>query len=325
MSNPLDVRNKRILHSIDLANSVGLEIGPLSAPVVKKEQSKVFYLDHTSTENLIKKYKDDPINHEDIVHVDYILKGGLKETVKNKKFDYIVAAHVIEHIPNVAEWLQEVASILKPGGVLSLVIPDKRYTFDIKRQVTRPSEVMGIYLDGLKKASSTTVYDFFSNYVDGVDTARAWEEPSFYKKAKSRWDAKEAYKISMDSRDSKKYVDCHCSVFTPRSFVEVLRELIDQETFDYKVDYFIKTQPYELEFYVTLVKTARDKKSQVRTLPKFPQKSKKSVGSERQEEVDQLKQELDLITQSVSWRVTSPIRKIKKAEIRIKNSLKPRT
>src|SRR5262249_41904211 len=149
----------------------------------------------TSREGLIKKYKDDPIDPNDIVDIDFILKNkSLAETVKGKKFNYVIASHVIEHVPNMAQWLGEVSEILKPGGVLSLVVPDKRYTFDIARRETLPGDVLAAYADKLKKPSSAMAYDFFSNYIDGVDTARAWEDPEFYKssKIKPRWTSKEA-------------------------------------------------------------------------------------------------------------------------------------
>jgi len=46
------------------------------------------------------------------------------------RFDYCLASHVIEHIPNPIAFFQSIAHLLKPGGVLSLAVPDKRYTFD---------------------------------------------------------------------------------------------------------------------------------------------------------------------------------------------------
>jgi SAM-dependent methyltransferase len=311
----MTIRDKRILHSIQLTKGEGLEIGPLSAPIVRKEQAKVYYLDHISREGLLEKYKADPIDPNDIVDVDYILKGNLEQTVKGKKFDYVIAAHVIEHVPNMAKWLQEVAEALKPGGVLSLVIPDKRFTFDIQRNETTASEIVGRYIDGVTKHSSSTIYDFYSNYVDNVDTAKAWDDPEFYKRAKSRWSAEEAYELCETSAHKKGYVDCHCSVFTPQSFVAILRELIQQGLFDYKVGHFVKTQPYELEFYVSLIKLpskSKDKKAQLASLPKIRASATKGLENEQAEEIARLKQELAAITQSTSWRVTAPIRKAKK-------------
>lgn len=310
----MTTRDKRILHEITLSKGEGLEIGPLSAPIVHKSQAKIYYLDHISAAGLKKKYKDDPIDLSKVVDVDYVLKQNLQVTVQDKKFDYVIAAHVIEHIPDMVLWLQEVAAVLKDGGVLSLVIPDKRFTFDIQRNETTISEMIGRYVDGIQKPSAATIHDFYSNYVDGVDTAKAWNEPEFYKKAKTRWSSEEAYELCVSSKSKGSYVDCHCSVFTPQSFISIVRGLIEQNLFDYQVSYFLKTQPYELEFYVSLTKVLGKKKNkqlQLASLPKVRDSEPKAADHKQATEISRLQQEVLAIQQSISWRITAPIRKVK--------------
>ena len=112
-------RQRRILHEIDIAHQKGLEVGPLTSPIVTKQLGDIYYLDHLSTKLLKAKYKDDVIDEEEIVEVDYVLKNSLSSTLKGQKFDYVVASHVIEHIPDFTKWLQEIAGVLKDGGVLS--------------------------------------------------------------------------------------------------------------------------------------------------------------------------------------------------------------
>ena len=38
-------------------------------------------------------------------------------------FDYLVASHVVEHVPDMIGWFGEIPAVLKAGGVLSLVFP----------------------------------------------------------------------------------------------------------------------------------------------------------------------------------------------------------
>lgn len=121
-------RRAHVIESIKLSGT-GLELGPLYSPILSKSETEVYYVDHASTRVLRKKYKNHPFDVGKIVDVDYVLNGKtLKKTITGSRFDYVVASHVIEHIPDIIGWLNDISSVLKTGGVLSLVIPDKRYT-----------------------------------------------------------------------------------------------------------------------------------------------------------------------------------------------------
>src|SRR5690349_20728184 len=113
-------RREHALQRIDLTKSRGLELGPLFDPILRKHEANIFYVDHLSTEDLRKKYskhKDVPV--ELIVPTDYpLVENSLKKTLKNKKFDYALASHVIEHIPDTVSWLKDVASVLNDKGIL---------------------------------------------------------------------------------------------------------------------------------------------------------------------------------------------------------------
>jgi predicted SAM-dependent methyltransferase len=56
--------------------------------------------------------------------------------VQNESLDFIIGNHFIEHtrdpIGTISNWLSK----LKPGGVIFMAVPDKRYTFDIERELT---------------------------------------------------------------------------------------------------------------------------------------------------------------------------------------------
>jgi len=116
-----------------------------------------------SVPDLKKKYAAESAEFlEQIVPVDYVLvNNSLKETVKGEKFDYVIASHVIEHVPDIVSWLKD-SIYLKPNGILSLVIPDKRYTFDITRDESSPADVMGAYIERHTKASTASVYDYLA-------------------------------------------------------------------------------------------------------------------------------------------------------------------
>jgi hypothetical protein len=84
---------------------------------------------------------------EFVVPIDFILKNAGWDSIASG-YDWIAAAHVIEHAPSMIDWLRSVGDTLKEGGILFLVVPDKRYTFDF----FRPESTLGkIFEDHLIK------------------------------------------------------------------------------------------------------------------------------------------------------------------------------
>jgi SAM-dependent methyltransferase len=277
-----------------------------------------------STKDLKQKYRDEPVVTEDIVEVDYVLKDNMSASVGGKKFDYIVASHVIEHIDDIVGWLKDIESVLKPGGILSLVIPDKRFTFDITRDESRPSEIIGAYIDGYKRPLASMVYDHLSQYVADVSSERAWLDPRSYQNAGKRWTNQEAYDLALESKKGL-FVDTHCYVFTPRSFLEVLKELTKIGLIGFEVEYFLETQLNELEFYVSLKKVSTkkiDKQKALKKIPKLKDEDPWQTIKTLNNRIDRLENTVRDMTDSTSWRITSPLRKAKKLLEKIANKSK---
>jgi SAM-dependent methyltransferase len=58
--------------------------------------------------------------------------------VKSNAVDFVCNSHVLEHTPNpglaVEEWLR----VVKPGGLIYMIIPDMRFSYDRARVLTQP-------------------------------------------------------------------------------------------------------------------------------------------------------------------------------------------
>jgi hypothetical protein len=252
------------LACIDVGNMHGLEIGPLANPIVRKDQGNVLYVDHATAEELRHKYLFDPgmkDRLDEIVDVDYVVgqsQGVYDAVMHDVPFDYVMASHLIEHIPDPVGWLMDVARVLRVGGILSLVIPDKRYSFDIKRRTTDISEVIDAYLRRLKQPSFNQVYDFVSKAMVGrVDTASVWAGTEDYANNVVRSDGKDdpdvgALNVCRVMEQSDSYLDVHCSVFTPDSFLEIYEKLARLGLMDFEIAYFATTKPNDLQFFVSL-------------------------------------------------------------------------
>jgi hypothetical protein len=253
---------RKELVDIEPAEMFGLEIGPLASPVVAKEAGRVLYVDHADAGELRDKYRRDPhmsTRLDSIVGVDRVIKPGhsLTETLRGDvPFDYIIASHVIEHIPDVVGWLDELAGLLKPGGVLSLVIPDKRYTFDINRAPTDISALVDAHLLAATRPSPAQMYDFFSRAINGVvDRTAVWAGTADYSGVvRSDYEDPDvaAYDFCQQMLATNDFVDVHCHVFTPASFLDILEKLVTLGLLRFEVSQLFPTEHDTLEFYVCL-------------------------------------------------------------------------
>jgi hypothetical protein len=125
-------REEKVFRNLN-NKGLGLEIGPSHNPMApKKKGFNVHILDHASTSELRTKYQGHGVNLDNIEEVDFVWHGEVFQELIGKTgcYDWIIASHVIEHTPNLISFLQQCEVLLKADGILSLVIPDKRYCFD---------------------------------------------------------------------------------------------------------------------------------------------------------------------------------------------------
>jgi SAM-dependent methyltransferase len=234
----------------------GLEIGPLDKPRLSKDQHRVEYLDHLHTEALREKYAGDA-NVGEIHTVDHVWSGGgsLAAVIgASAPFDYVVASHVIEHVPNPVRWLHELSTVLRPGGRIHLIVPDKRFCFDVNRDETHVGDLVAAYLDNAELPSARQIYDFQSRFVV-VDTVGLWDGTVSYEgvvrddiEDLDRW----CLELCEEFAGKGQYLDVHCWAFTPASFAESYLRLVELGLVDLVVEELIPTPRNTLEFYVTL-------------------------------------------------------------------------
>jgi SAM-dependent methyltransferase len=222
---------QQILGGLDLTREAGLEFGPLSRPIVQRPGSRVLYVDHLDTASLRQKYANDrALNVADFVPVDIVwADGALRHAVQaafpgpDRWFGYIVASHVIEHIPDLIWWLSELRSVLSSGGTLRLVIPDRRFTMDFARRETSIADVLAAYLQGARKPGLREILDFYMRY-QRVDIAAAWHGTQAMRTMYPLEQATIAIQKAQ-SAETGAYHDVHCTVYTPRSFLTLMVDL----------------------------------------------------------------------------------------------------
>lgn len=120
----------------DYAKLRGLEIGALCSPMLKKCETEVFYYDVLPKEELLAQFGSS-YQGRTFVDVDFVAgTQSLSAVLGEEKFDYFVANHVIEHIPDFIGFFRAAFESLNPGGKFFLAMPDRRFTFDKMRPET---------------------------------------------------------------------------------------------------------------------------------------------------------------------------------------------
>jgi len=242
--------------SADLPTDLpGIEIGPLDKPILERPRFAVSYIDHLDRAGLQAKYSThSTVDPERIPEIDFVVgSAGLRQSVTTEdgKFYYLIASHVIEHIPNPIDWFADVGALLHGKGRVVLAVPDHRYCFDALRRTTTAGEWVEAALSGHSRPSPGRIFDALYNEVthQGAIAWGAGVDESGYKRSRG---AGAALEIARRSHYSAEYFDVHCWTFTPESFCNLMRDLVLAGAVDFALEAI--TPSHGCEFFVRLVK-----------------------------------------------------------------------
>jgi hypothetical protein len=171
-----------------------------------------------SKDELKDKYKGEGVPISNIEDVDFIWKGEKLADLIGKQhcYDYILAAHVIEHVPDFISFMQDCEKLLSTEGSLSLIIPDMRWCFDSLGEITTTGKILDAFDSQRTCPTRGQIFDSFANSCRLDDTI-SWGHERQGKlsliheleEAKDQW-----VKLSLE----KSYIDVHCWHFIPESF-----------------------------------------------------------------------------------------------------------
>lgn len=270
-------RRAAVVEGLDLAHQRGIEIGALDKPLISRADGPVLYVDYMDAPSLKMRWRHNPQIKPHRIEVDRVWRDKplLEVMGPDAPLDYVVAAHVIEHAPNMIGWLAQIHDTLRDGGELRLVIPDKRFTFDTLRRVSSLPELVVAHLEKATKPTALCVLDCLLHAAE-VSAAQAWLGDLNVKPGRSFTDAVEfARRVVEDGVDQ----DVHCWVFTPYSFADVMAHLAAEGWVQFACTSFHDTPVNSLEFFVTARRSAnhaanaaswRHMRRQVRDLPGCP-------------------------------------------------------
>lgn len=259
-------RNEFLLRGIDRATAYGIEIGAFYNPIAPKAAGwNTTIVDFTDQAGLLQTatthshpaIRDMAGNIEpvDVVWRDVRLDEACLRG-RPDGFDYLIASHAIEHLPDIVTFFQQVSALARPGFVLSLAVPDCRMTFDFFRPLSTTGEALRAYRERRTIHTPENMFESWA-YMANLEGTGAWLPGGFGALTlpvplPQAYDNYSNY-LRRCTEGTQTYVDAHCWIFTPNSFQLMVLELQALGLIDFAVT---EIEPGDgSEFLVQLRKT----------------------------------------------------------------------
>jgi len=243
-------RKQTLLQGVNI-NTYGLEIGPSFRPIApKKEGYKVKVMDHASAKEIRKKYGEQGLDISEIEEVDYIWNGeSFKDLMGKSVFDWILASHKIEHVPDLISFLKNCEDVLKPDGIINLAIPDKNFCFDHNREHSALSRIIDVHENQCKIQTVGAAAEYFLT-VCKKNGNIAWDRNT-EGEIENVHTLEDALNAISQTREGV-YLDIHNWVFEPKSFKDIIHKLKLLKYINLEIKEISGTVGHE--FFVTLFK-----------------------------------------------------------------------
>jgi SAM-dependent methyltransferase len=211
----------------------GIEIGPYFNPLApKREGYNCLVIDVADREALRRQAQtDDPlipsekleaIEEVDIVGTSGDLPALLGARGELASFDYVLSAHNLEHLPDPIRFLQGCAEVLKPGGVVSMAVPDHRVCYDYFQSTTTTADWLAAFLERRTRPTPAQVFRFASLFAMYESDGKAMpyfllsDDPRQLVASRDLDRAYAEWRKAAETADTQ-YRDVHCWQFTPAS------------------------------------------------------------------------------------------------------------
>lgn len=249
-------RSNKPLYGIDRTMKV-LEFGPAYYPICRRAAGwNAFTFDFATQQELRARYAGSGVDVNAIEPVDFVSRGGpvldYVPAEHHGTFDAVLASHVIEHFPDPIGWFRALSVLTRPGAVVSLIVPDKRWCFDFFRPLTSAAHWMEAHRARRTRHTRATRYEY-ETCVLWNDMQHAWSpgvplrNPAW---AASPPAAAHAIFTTPADPEEGEYVDCHAWCFTPSSFELLVTELHVLGEIDFRPVHSYPTEA--CEFFITL-------------------------------------------------------------------------
>lgn len=97
--------------------------------------------------------------------------GSNLAVIPDRSYDFVLSSHNLEHFANPLKALTEWRRVTRPGGVLVLVLPNYRHTFDHRRKPTPVSHMMADFKANTLETDLSHLPDILANHDLELDPA----------------------------------------------------------------------------------------------------------------------------------------------------------
>jgi SAM-dependent methyltransferase len=151
--------------------------------------------------------------------------------------DFVIASHVLEHLAEPLGQIEEIHRVLRDGGTVLILLPDRRHTFDLHRQPTSLDHLISEYRRQVTTVDDEHIEEFMRN-------TDVWSPD---------WSTAERHEAMETHR--RRSIHVHC--WSESEFLPVIEHTMTVMGMRWELldTLFVEEVPGSLEFGVVLRKT----------------------------------------------------------------------
>lgn len=167
----------------------GLEIGAFFNPTRVPPGVHVRYVDRVPRDELLRIegawLASVGIGSDRVGPVDIVADAERLEGIPDASADFIIANHVLEHLEDPIRGLHSMLRVVRPGGVVLLILPDARFSQDATRPRTDVEHLVRDHEEGPER-SRQAHYEEWAVKLEGAQGARVAERVAEYERENAR-------------------------------------------------------------------------------------------------------------------------------------------
>jgi SAM-dependent methyltransferase len=160
---------------VDTLRGDGVEVGPGDNPAVQAgPERRVRYVEKMDAAQWAATYPKAALDPDAAARWSgYVIASAEQlEGVAPQSLDFIFSSHVLEHLVNPLQVLQNWWRCLRPGGAIAAVVPDARYSFDLRQPLTDVATLLAQHAAGGHARSDAMYAQWCRHTAVDTDPAR---------------------------------------------------------------------------------------------------------------------------------------------------------